>query len=572
MPRLPRVARSTSIELTLYSLQNLGASNYAIANRFGVDEKSVRNILKNASITKKLRADAFAALPLEERENYAECLELVDVIAVLYACANEDISLEGIRRLFCLTPPAFKHILSNAGRYVDAWDQIVRSAVSDLASNQRVPALPQAHGNAATDGIAYRRLSANDRDVVLQLHEHENMPQREIARVMQIGRSTVNRVVANRPRVLQSIGNQPLSSLHLTDVACTTTVQAHYLGPMDVKCDWCGALHYAGEPSRVEVINGAATRTFQDCCCHGKLQCDPLPYPDELKLLITGQDARSNHFHQRIRNYNSACAFASINASTYNFPNNGAYCYKVHGAIINKFNEAARADPEERPAYGQLYVINAEDAVAYRMDVPANEGVDEDLLREIDALLRRVNEYAKAYHMMGEIEERYRLEAEDECRQRGLPLTDAVVPTVRLAFDLKRRYERSYNVPVVSEVAAVFVTHGGGEMPDAHIVVHPRGRRVRTLSTLSADLNPMCLPLLFPYGTRGWTPNTRYHRVTGKRERVSRREHTASLLAVREGQFNPIHFAGKLAQEYVVCQYVYLEADRMQCRCTGLTS
>lgn len=168
---------------------------------------------------------------------------------------------------------------------------------------------------------------------------------------------------------------------------------------------------------------------------------------------------------------------------------------------------------------------------------------------------------------MGEIEERYRREAEEECLRLGLPLSDAEVPQIRLAFDLKRRYQSSYNIPVVSEVAAVFVQHGGGEMPDAHIVVHPHGKRVRTLSTLSADLNPVTLPLLFPYGTRGWTPNMPYARQTGKRRKVSRREHVAYVLAVRPNEFNPLHFAGKLYQEFVVTQYVYMEADRMQCKC-----
>lgn len=165
---------------------------------------------------------------------------------------------------------------------------------------------------------------------------------------------------------------------------------------------------------------------------------------------------------------------------------------------------------------------------------------------------------------MGEIVSRYETEAAEWCRQNKRPLSDAVVPTIRLAFDLKRRYQRSYNVPIATEVAAIFVTHGGGEMPDAHIVVHPKGRQVRTLSTLSADLEPMSFALLFPYATRGWTPNMPYVRQSGKRKYQSRREFLAYRLSVRQNHFNPLLFGGRLFQEYAVCNYIYVEADRMQ--------
>lgn len=177
----------------------------------------------------------------------------------------------------------------------------------------------------------------------------------------------------------------------------------------------------------------------------------------------------------------------------------------------------------------------------------------------------RINPYAQSFRSMAEIEKQYTDEAEERCRRLGRPLSEAQVPEVRLCFNLKRSVQKSYSVPVVSEVAAVFVMHGGGEVPDAHLVVHPRGtRNIRTLSTLSPDLDPMCLPLLFPFGTQGWTTNMRYVRQTGKRTKLSRREHIAYRLAVRPGVFNPLHFGGKLFQEYTVCQYVYLEGDKMQ--------
>lgn len=160
-------------------------------------------------------------------------------------------------------------------------------------------------------------------------------------------------------------------------VECEPPVQENYIGRLEVICDWCQALHFPGETSRMELINGVLMRTFQDCCAHGKLRSPPLPYPDELKPLLSRQDDDAEEFHRRIRSYNSSCSFASINASTYNFPTGGPYCYRVHGAVVNKFNTAAIAEPNERPKYGQLFVIDSHAALEHRLEVQANEGLDE---------------------------------------------------------------------------------------------------------------------------------------------------------------------------------------------------
>lgn len=143
----------------------------------------------------------------------------MDAIAVLYACANEDISLEEIRRLFCLTPLAFSHILANAEFYLSAWEQKVQDpgmsaliclrVTCPLEGLQCTSTQPEARGTAGTANAGYRWLSGNDQEVVLQLHEQENLSQREIARIMQIGPATVNRVVSSRPRALQAIENHP---------------------------------------------------------------------------------------------------------------------------------------------------------------------------------------------------------------------------------------------------------------------------------------------------------------------------------------------------------------------------
>lgn len=154
------------------------------------------------------------------------------------------------------------------------------------------------------------------------------------------------------------------------------STQVHYIGKMDVKCDFCGALHYPGETSQLQEIDGVRMRTFQSCCVHGKWKDDPLLYPEQLRSLLVGTHPQSAQFHQRIRNYNSAHAFASNNAETYDFASNGPYCYRVHGAVVSMFSTGARPDPPERPKYGQMYIINSDEALGHRLDRSINDGVD----------------------------------------------------------------------------------------------------------------------------------------------------------------------------------------------------
>lgn len=127
----------------------------------------------------------------------------------------------------------------------------------------------------------------------------------------------------------------------------------------------------------MEVIDGVRLRTFNSCCVHGKWREEPLCFPNELKQVMSLQHPDGKVFMDKIRNLNSSCAFASINAETYNFPSGGVYCYRVHGALINKFNTAGHPGPDERPRYGQLYVINSDDALRHRRQEPANRGVPE---------------------------------------------------------------------------------------------------------------------------------------------------------------------------------------------------
>ncbi|KAJ7478830.1 hypothetical protein B0H11DRAFT_1276887 [Mycena galericulata] len=84
----------------------------------------------------------------------------------------------------------------------------------------------------------------------------------------------------------------------------------HDLGPMNVVCRDCKALHWIDE--RVSSSSTHAPE-FGMCCNHGKVQLDLLQEPPEpLLRLLVGDDAQAQEFRSHITQYNTALAFTSL--------------------------------------------------------------------------------------------------------------------------------------------------------------------------------------------------------------------------------------------------------------------
>ena len=81
----------------------------------------------------------------------------------------------------------------------------------------------------------------------------------------------------------------------------------HYLGKMDITCQFCGAKHFKQEL--------AADKKFSNCCHKGKVILnDNENYPEYLHKLIINDCKKSKNFMNHVRSYNSALAFASFGA------------------------------------------------------------------------------------------------------------------------------------------------------------------------------------------------------------------------------------------------------------------
>lgn len=244
----------------------------------------------------------------------------------------------------------------------------------------------------------------------------------------------------------------------------------------------------------------------------------------------------------------------------------GTYCYKIHGAIYHTVNLAMRPDGGEKPSYAQLFFIDTQEALDFRKDLDPNKECEDDLMLEIDQLMRDINPYCEALNMMHEVE------AQEYAKARNFGIDP---PQIRLLFDVGANADlrcflrkliiktfRRYNIPRTSEIAAVFALNSNDELPMYEgIAIHPVGRKLKLLSKFDKRAESMIYPLYFPTGKGGWNPRM----LSNSGKRITLRDYYAYLLALRkDGQnrncqnqnlekirFNPIHYGGKLFQQYL---------------------
>ncbi|KAH7705439.1 hypothetical protein AAVH_27360 [Aphelenchoides avenae] len=337
-----------------------------------------------------------------------------------------------------------------------------------------------------------------------------------------------------------------------------TNVAPHRLGALNTECTnpACKALHWSEERKSKD--------SFMDCCYQEKIHFDDPPeYPRELKALLERTDPNWRNFHDHIRNYNASVRFVSLNVNVHSFGGGGPYAFKIQGSVYTAFNQALMPNDGEPPTYGQLFVVDTLTAVDHRMNNTHNEGTVREIFEKLDTVLRRVNPFVEAYRMMKEVIEQQRAELEQRERSLGSrrPVPE---PEVRLVFCPRRQQDpQTYNTATRNEVAAIFATDADGQVPEAYITVHERGREVRRIPYIDPFLEPMAFPLLLPHGTLGYTNGMPLLQAVNGRTEISRREYTCRRMSVRRGKFNPLHRAGKLFQEWAVMNFVFMEGDKL---------
>ncbi|KAL6742312.1 hypothetical protein Aduo_015474 [Ancylostoma duodenale] len=231
----------------------------------------------------------------------------------------------------------------------------------------------------------------------------------------------------------------------------------------------------------------------------------------------------------------------------------GPYCFRIHGQIYHSVGPLTPAQGIP-PQYGQLYILDTDDAAAERMGNPANVHCDPIVMQRLTTWFHANNEYARTFKMMGDVirdeEERARLERRP---------TATIGRIFETAPNLDRR---RYNIPAANEIAVVYVGEDADVPSTRYLAVHHKRTGLQRISDIDGRCDPLTYPLLFPWGRLGWHTELRKNPSHRSRTRITQREFYSYLLSIRQS-FNPLHNAGKLLQQFIVDAYVKLEQNRL---------
>lgn len=295
-------------------------------------------------------------------------------------------------------------------------------------------------------------------------------------------------------------------------------MQYHALGPFEILCIHCGALHFAEE----RVSNRINRNSFGDCCLHGRIVMEQPKFSNELVRLFLNRHPYSEEFHKKIRKINASFAVASFNVEDDRTINShGIYSFIVCGQVYHKMNMAAHPTQNdvgvfERPQYGQLYFLDPDEAENERINHPFNSGITTSMMKLLEFIIRAQNRYAQGYIMMREVED----EMNRLTSAQGLP-----PPYVKLLFRLPDQADRRrFNIPACNEVCAVFTLSADQSFPENEMIVHQRNKKIVSLSNVDKRVEPFTYPLFYPAGTDGFSPDLTLQTAYASRSHLTRLE------------------------------------------------
>ena len=187
--------------------------------------------------------------------------------------------------------------------------------------------------------------------------------------------------------------------------------------------------------------------------------------------------------------------------------------------------------------------------------------LSQHILHELGEILESINPYARQFKNLHEIMLRERALAQQQNRM--------MKEYSLVFFHEPDEDKRRFNNPTVSEVAAIFETSDGAPPTDRSLRIYPCSGNTKKLDYTSMHLDPMCYPLIWPFGQTGWHQNLKYTGTnrTQIRERVTLCDYVCYRVSIRgsppHGEFNPLLSAGKLTQQLFVDYYCRIEGQRL---------
>ena len=305
------------------------------------------------------------------------------------------------------------------------------------------------------------------------------------------------------------------------------------IGPMDIKCQYCGAFKFKGESPG-------------SCCQGGKVAVEPFPEPPhQLQELWLGDGDDAKLFRQNSRYINNAVCLSSIKSSE----RRGGWQPSVvfQGRVEHRAGPLLPSEGEE-PKFAQLYVYDAAletDTRFGRMHLPGSVTNHQRLelrgmLGMVQEVLHQHNPFIQDFKQVMEIPE--------EELTNGKIVISAKAPS----GEHPRRYNLQSNLKEVRILT--------NSQPH-DLVLQKRGGGLQSINDMNPKGMPLHFTLLFPFGTYGWNPEERH--VDGKR-RVTAREFYVFHLHLRDtDNRNFLHMSARLFQEWLLMGWIQVENQRL---------
>ncbi|KAL6585637.1 hypothetical protein OROMI_002281 [Orobanche minor] len=326
------------------------------------------------------------------------------------------------------------------------------------------------------------------------------------------------------------------------------------LGPSSYECPNCAAMMWYEE--RTNKARRSKNPTFSLCCQDGKVLLPKLSgTPPPLNKLLDYSNAATSKFRDQIRVYNSMFCFTSFGAKIDHSVNTGRgpYTFKLNGQNYHLLGSLLPTESVQ-PRFAQLYFFDTDNEVRNRMSAfihdETGEQVDERIVTSLIVMLNQSSSVAKAFRM-----------ARDWCNAHN-----SVNFQLRLLG--QRTTSRQYNMPSVSEVAALITNDFGEGVASRDIIVNNKDTGPQRISELHPVYMALQYPLLFPYGEDGFHEKILYHNNTGSRKTtcgfVTMKEYYSYMIQQRNNQGNTLIRGGRLFQQYLVDAYTAIEEQRLK--------
>ncbi|KAG8084350.1 hypothetical protein GUJ93_ZPchr0010g10028 [Zizania palustris] len=240
-------------------------------------------------------------------------------------------------------------------------------------------------------------------------------------------------------------------------------------------CRHCGAKRFEYEPPGF-------------CCMNGKVKLQMPEPPEELRRLYSGEDIQSQHFMENIRYFNSHFSFTTMYCDydkNLASARDGVYTFKAHGQMYHNIHSFGNGGNE--PSHLQLYFYDDDPSLSHRFRRARDEIYRERDISIIRCLVHilRDNPYSETFRSLGQVED------VDEYR-------------IVLNMDYKLD-QRTYNRPLTSEVAAVWVE--GNDINkhfDRSITLFGNNNNYYSIRPSDGCYDPLSYPLFFPRAELGW--------------------------------------------------------------------